>query len=236
MTPNILEDSNIGSKSETYSDDEAELLANWNLEEYPEYVKDIAPIEQMVELYRAPDLDNPKDPNIKKQEYNGFKYMGISADFKTMLSTFAPIGGDYGIAVILWGTERLDVNESAVPKERVYTLSVRNMIGNVYNYSSYFKQASLYDVSDFSHISRVIVGFYQRGDFKDNSNHFIPVHYVFNEKNHLLKPNLFVRNVSVQFGNDLTNKDDSLRIYTANGQTYDPAQKDSLNFKDINLQ
>ena len=232
LTPNLIEDTTIGQKSEAYEDGQAELLANWDLETYPEYTEDVWPLEQMVEIFRADNMDLDTD-----KKYEGFKYMGISADFKTMLNTFSPIAGDYGIAVILWGIERLDVNENAELTQKVYTLSVRDMIGNVYNYSSYFKQASLYDISeDFSRIARVIVGFYQRGNFKDNSNHYIPVYYTLNEQEHLLKPNIFVKNVSIQFGNDLTNKNDSLRIYTINGETYDPAQKDSLNYKNIDLQ
>lgn len=232
LTPNLIEDTTLGKKSKTYEDNRAELLANWNLETYPEYVENKAPIEQMIELYRVDNMDLDTE-----KKYEGFKYMGISAEFKTMLNTFSPIAGDYGIIVIIWGIERLDVNENAELIQKTYTLSVRDMIGNVYNYSSYFKQASLYDISeDFSRIGRVIVGFYQRGNFKDNSNHFIPVHYTFNEEPHLLKPNILVKDVCIQFGNDLTNKNDSLRIYTKNGETYDPAQKDSLNYKNIELQ
>lgn len=232
LTPNLIEDTTLGKKSKAYEDNRAELLANWNLETYPEYVKNKAPIEQMVELYRVDNMDLDTE-----KKYEGFKYMGISADFKTMLNTFSPIAGDYGIIVIIWGIERLDVNENAELTQKTYTLSVRDMIGNVYNYSSYFKQASLYDISeDFSRIGRIIVGFYQRGNFKDNSNHFIPVHYTLNEEPHLLKPNILVKDICIQFGNDLTNKNDSLRIYTKNGETYDPAQKDSLNYKNIELQ
>ena len=250
LTPNLIEDIVLGEKSDIYKDDNiADLLANWDLTK--ELEEEEPPLEQMVEIFRAENLDKIEDSEEReKHDYQGFKYMGISADFKTMLNTFTPIAGDYGIAVILWGADRLDVTENVELKKRTYTLSVRDMIGNVYNYSSYFKQASLYDVSDFKRILKVIVGFYQRGNFKDNTNHFIPVSYTMPKKivnsetgeieeiqeKHLLQPNLFVRNVSVQFGNDLINKNDGLRIYTINGETYDPVQKDALNSKTIESQ
>lgn len=220
LTGNILQDGEVGQKKSNY-DTTYGLVANYNKQEK------IDKKEEVVEIYRAPDLNG--------SGYQGYKYIGISADFKTLLNTFSPIAGDYGIVVTIWHAVKYDVQEDAAIEKRDYFLSVKDMIGNVYNFNTYFKQAALYDISAFGEVQSIIVGFYQRGNFIMSNNKEVPTHYTLNGESHLLSDNILVRNVSVTFGDDLMEDNDRATIFTRNGSTYDPVQEDILNTKTIEL-
>ena len=220
LTGNILQDGEVGQKKSNY-DTIYGLVANYNKQEK------IDKKEEVVEIYRAPDLNG--------SGYQGYKYIGISADFKTLLNTFSPIAGDYGIVVTIWHAVKYDVQEDAAIEKRDYFLSVKDMIGNVYNFNTYFKQAVLYDISAFGEVQSIIVGFYQRGNFFMSNNKEVPTHYTLNGESYLLSDNILVRNVSVTFGDDLMEDNDRATIFTRNGSTYDPVQKDILNTKTIEL-
>ena len=229
LTGNILQDSEVGKKKNNY-DTTCGLVANYNKQGKTVIIdnEEVPSKEEVVEIYRAPDLNG--------SSYQGYKYIGISADFKTLLNTFSPIAGDYGIVVTIWHAVKYDVQEDSAIEKRDYFLSVKDMIGNVYNFNTYFKQAVLYDISAFGDIQSIIIGFYQRGNFLMSNNKEVPTHYTLNGEKHLLSDNILIRNVSVTFGDDLMEDNDRATISTRNGSTYDPAQKDVLNYKNIKLQ
>ena len=96
LTGNLLDDKEFGEKKNGY-DTTYGLVANYNKQgktvsvEMDGEIQEVPAKDEVVEIYRAPDLNG--------SVYQGYKYLGISAEFKTLLNTFSPIAGDYGIVV-----------------------------------------------------------------------------------------------------------------------------------------
>ena len=176
-----------------------------------------------------------KAAGLQDSPYNGYKYMGMSADFKTLIGGYHPTGGDYGLRVIVKYIQELEVTEDTTIQEKIFTLSaVKDMFGAIYNFKTYFPQEALYNVENLT-IDSVEVQFYQDGYFVDDNQ--APFTYdtggmVIDE----FPNNILVKNLSIVFGNDPINENDQVKIYTLNGTTYDSAQKESLNQKTIKLQ
>ncbi len=247
LTNNILEDSKIGNIN-IDPNSETGLLANYNKE------KNEA-VSQLLVLYQSDSLTNTetyiedgKEYEREVSPYSGYKYLGISADFKVLLKQFDTIGGNYGIRIVLEGIQKLDVTENSETIRRVYYLDTKNMIGSVYNFPVYFKQEALFNVEEFDRLSRIIVGVYQDNTFKDINNNSIPynkgglasdgsgVQLIGSDVNELLNDNIFIKNISIKFGDDDISKRDVAKLITLTGKTYDSAQTDILNKKTINLE
>lgn len=200
------------------------LVANFNLQKNsqgPEYVF----------LYQSKNLQECKDINEKN-----FKYMGVSVDFKTLLSAYHVIKGDYGIQIFIQYSYNQENRESEkVYKVSTYRLSTRDMVGAVYNFNTYYKQEALFeidnDIEAGTKIHRIGIMFYQDGNFINSDGH-IDTKYNINK----LK-NILLRNLSIEFGDDLPEDViDEVKIYTTNGQYYDSAQlNEQLNEKRIQL-
>lgn len=228
---NLLEDSTIGE----YENKEYSLLANWNKENsFPEDKNEFPRSQEKVLFDSEGEITS---------EYQGHTYLGITADFKTRLETFSPIDGDYGLRLELRYRDKVSVLQDEVEKTRIYTLSAKNdMIGNVYNYRTYFTQASLFDISDIENITGIKLSFFQDGDFRRNTNKWIPVYYSLgqegtdNYREYLLQDNIFVKDIKIKVGDDLVSKNDRLKIKTLQGLTYSTTQNDALNYKNIELE
>ena len=228
---NLLEDTSIGE----YENKEYSLLANWNKENsFPEDKNEFPRSQEKVLFDSEGEITS---------EYQGHTYLGITADFKTRLETFSPIDGDYGLRLELRYRDKVSVLQDEVEKTRIYTLSAKNdMIGNVYNYRTYFTQASLFDISDIENIAGIKLSFFQDGDFRRNTNKWIPVYYSLgqegtdNYREYLLQDNIFVKDIKIKVGDDLISKNDKLKIKTLQGLTYSTTQNDALNYKNIELE
>ena len=237
LTDNILENSSTATG-------EFCLLANCNKETQ-------AFGKQSLEIYRNDSMTytEGEDANEKVvSPYSGYKYIGISAEVKTLLKQFDTMQGDYGIRIVLEGIQKLDVTENAETVKRVYYLDSKNMIGDIYNFPVYFKQEALFNIEEFDTLSRIIVGIYQGGNFKDIGNENIPynnnglvsdgtgVQLIGDDSNNLLPDNIFIKNISIRFGDDDTSRKDVVKLSTLTGKTYDSAQTDLLNRKTIDLE
>lgn len=184
---------------------------------------------QSITLFKATGLEN-------NTTYQARKYLGISADFKTLLNTFNPIGGDYGIKVLIEYVNKLQVGEvDSDLKLKVFNLSTADMVGSIYNFTTYYHQEALFNIENLQ-IHSIAVIFYQDGGFKDNENQTIPHTYTMGGNEVLYDDNILVKNIDIRLGNDISNNRDTLKIYTLNGTSYDSAQKDALNSKNIYLQ
>ena len=171
---------------------------------------------------------------LQSSPYNGYKYMGISADFKSLLGGFSPTTGDYGLRVVVKYIQENEVTDDTKIKEKIFTLSaVKDMFGDVYNFKTYFPQEALYNVEDLI-IDSVKVEFYQDGNFLNTEGNLIT--YDTTGIIGKIPNNIFMKNLSIVFGNDPISDNDRVKIYPLNGTTYDSAQKESLNLKAIKLQ
>ena len=113
------------------------------------------------------------------------------------------------------------------------------MIGNVYNFNTFYKQEALFKLDNEPEhgmlINQVAVLFYQDGEFRSNDNTLIsPLSPMDNKP---LPDNIFVKDIGIWFGDEIEqDDDDEVEIYTLNGQMYDSAQtNDKLNQKRIHL-
>jgi hypothetical protein len=182
-------------------------------------------------LYLTRNLKDTEAINTKN-----YKYIGLSADFKTLLNAFHTTKGDYGIQIFIQYSRNQEGNEAnRLYNVITYRLSALDMIGAVYNFNTFYNQEALFqidnDIESGVLIHRIGVMFYQDNNFE---NHDGKINTLY-EQNHL--KNIFMKSLSVQFGDDLPDEvTDEATIYTTNGQFYDSAQlNEKLNEKRIYL-
>lgn len=157
----------------------------------------------------------------------GFTRLGISADFKSLLSGLDVVSGSYGLKVVLYAEVVISPGNS---KDSVFVLDFNSsdMIGNPYQFEDYFSQEKVFDISYISSIKRIDVYFYQGNNFLDGSGNKIP--YSMNndyddgilDSDFSLRPNnLFVDNVKIYLGYDKNEfSGETLMVYTNDLMTY----------------
>lgn len=166
--------------------------------------------------------------------YMAYDRMGISADFLTTVYGLGATAGHYGL--------RLDMTVGIYESEGSQTfenysfyLSSADCYGNPYNYGVYTKQEKMFDVSSIlgketdetsnriREVRYLGLVFYQDNDFCTNSNTVIPYKM---ENGNLLPNNLKVKNISINFGYDLSNySTDQIILGSTNGLTYSPSSE-----------
>lgn len=166
--------------------------------------------------------------------YTAYDRMGISADFLTTVYGLGAVAGHYGL--------RLDMTVGIYESEGSQTfenysfyLSSADCYGNPYNYGVYTKQEKMFDVSSIlgketnetsnriREVRYLGLVFYQDNDFCTNSNAVIPYKM---ENGKLLPNNLKVKNISINFGYDLSNySTDQIILGSTNGLTYAPSSE-----------
>jgi len=183
--------------------------------------------ESKITIFQAKGLQN-------SQYDNNYQYLGISGEFKTLLSAYNVRKGEYGLRIGISYVQNLATTEEATIENRVYLLSTSDMIGNLYNFTAYFKQEKLIPLEENKRISAISVEFYQKGDFKDFENNSI----TYNTDNVIgaIPKNILLRNLQITFGNDPLKNKDRIKISTTNGTTYDSANTAAANEKNIKLQ
>lgn len=156
----------------------------------------------------------------------GNQYIGISADFKAPLTNLGIIKGDYGIMVEI---EYKNEKEGNV-YTKLYPLSAKDeMIGDVYNFVSFFPQAALYELDLNNTILSIRAWAYQDGTF-GSANSEITDEQI---QNGTIK----IKNISIKFGKDKSalSEVDDVKLICNNGLFYDPMESESENQKTINL-
>ena len=207
---------------------------------------------------------------------NGFTRLGLSGDFKSLLTSFRCKTGDYGLKVEVTFenssiiTHYGEVNDkgevNAVPGEQiVYTRSTRvlklaaaDMIGNPYQFDTFFQQEKLFDITDLGNIVDIKISFYQEaGSFEnDNENedeNKIPYRDEIETGIYVNYPNnLFVQNVNLSLGFDIRdqqgefvqvysdtayyNDEKSIDVYLRWSHEGEDGQKEPLDFDDYNTE
>lgn len=154
-------------------------------------------------------------------QFAGFTRLGITAGFRTWLNGLDVTTGTYGLKLLIYTDTILT---PGVTRESVYelTLSSADMIGNPYQFESYFTQEKVFDISHINNIKQIDVYFYQNGKFYDGNNNYI----AWQIQDNLLGPqrmsdNLFVDDVKIYLGYEAGRfTDETLMLYTPDSLTY----------------
>lgn len=153
--------------------------------------------------------------------FAGFTRLGVTANFKSLLNGLDVTSGTYGLKLLLY-TETS--TSPGVKDNAVYELSFNSsdMIGNPYQFESYFYQEKVFDISSINNIKQIDVYFYQNGKFYDGNNNYIEWQYI----DSLLGPtrlqnNLFVDDVKIYLGYDMgAFTEETLMLYTNDDLKY----------------
>lgn len=171
---------------------------------------------------------------VSLTETNQYNCVGIQADFKTDLFQEHIIAGNYGLILTLYG-EDASTKELIAPKS--YVLDCSEMYGDPYNYNFYFTQSMVFDLAkDFANtkITNATISFYQNKNFKilgnEELSHTYSTTHTYIDENgdeqteeisRDKQPNLFVKNVVLKFGYNLSDiTEESIRLYSLNDTKY----------------
>lgn len=167
-------------------------------------------------------------------DFAGFTRLGITANFCSWLSGLDVAQGTYGIKILIY----TDISDApgSVKENAVYelTFSSADMIGNPYQFESYFYQEKVFDISNINNIKQIDVYFYQNGQFYDGNGNYIPWQDEDINNSIGLEPskkpnNLFVNDVKIYLGYETgAFTDETLMLYTSDPLTY--------HYKNNNLQ
>ena len=167
-------------------------------------------------------------------DFAGFTRLGITANFRSWLSGLDVAQGTYGIKILIY----TDISDApgSVKENAVYelTFSSADMIGNPYQFESYFYQEKVFDISNINNIKQIDVYFYQNGQFYDGNGNYIPWQDEDINNSIGLEPskkpnNLFVNDVKIYLGYETgAFTDETLMLYTSDPLTY--------HYKNNNLQ
>lgn len=158
--------------------------------------------------------------------FAGFSRLGIGANFRSWLSEFGVVAGVYGIKMLIYTDT---ISSPGVPnKNTVYelTFNTEDMIGNPYQFDTYFYQEKVFDISTIHSINQIDLYFYQDGQFYDGNGQYIKWQADGDSENIGLEPsklpmNLFVSDIEIFLGyasGEFTKE--TLMIGTGDGLTY----------------
>ena len=145
------------------------------------------------------------------QENQIYDTIFLQADFKTLLSNYNIVSGNYGLVLQLY------------TKDTVIdcTFDVSHMLGNPYAFSIYTTQAIKFNISDIGNLTGLKIFFRQDNNFEERVytiNERIAVNYDTDNKPIY---NLFVKNLQVGFGSDITSiPTKTVRLFTSDDLAY----------------
>ncbi len=171
-----------------------------------------------------------------KSNYQGYQYMGLSVEFKTLLPVETLISGKYGIEIAAGFVRNVEGTSAGIETQvKKYVLDSSDMIGSVYNFTTYYEQQALFKLPEEGwNLDALDIYLYQDGSFFERTGNALPITDGFGE---LLNDNILIRNLVIRFGNEKdTGAIDKIRLYTPNGATYDAAQtNEALNERTVRL-
>lgn len=211
----------LGLKTIETNDLKKGLIANCPTELFQNYIT----------IFELESYDKP---------YYGFSKIALKADFQSWLREANCIMGDYGLKVTIdfaaeqtaIKTEDLD-NENISNTNTTYPvvrkemfLSASDMVGNPYQFDTYFSQEKAFDISAYSGLSYIKVEFYQLPDSflinqKNDKGQYKQLPYKNEYDQTLIAPNLFVQNCQIAIGYDLDDKiEDYTELYSSDQSNY----------------
>lgn len=167
-----------------------------------------------------------------------YSMLGIQAQFRSWLGDRHLIKGSYGLKLriqaeaedaneVIPNIDRPDSEETTTPEVAYYefTFDCADMIGDVYNFTSYYEQEQVFNIKDIYQIKKMELIFYQANNFRDKNNQLI--NYKDKEGNLIIPeddPNLFVKDISISLGYDASEFDeDQVFIYSLGSPKYTAA-------------
>ncbi len=161
------------------------------------------------------------------------------------LNRLETVSGDYGLYIKVKYTDEIDTTAS---QEKTFNFSQNDMYGDVYNFTTYFSQEAVFDISDVGNIASIEAFLYQGSNFKrikssgdDKDNYeLIPNKIEYKDINGEpytmeMEPNIFVDNIKISLGYDLNNFDsDAVIAYTLNSTQY--SSSDSAKAREREIQ
>mgnify|MGYP007087773210 FL=1 len=87
----------------------------------------------------------------------------VKADFMNTLNRLETITGDYGLYIKIRYTDEID---TTALQEKTFNFSQNDMYGDVYNFTTYFSQEAVFDISGLGNITNIDVFLYQNSNFK----------------------------------------------------------------------
>ena len=184
------------------------------------------------ELWRA---DLTSNNEFRDLQSNGiYNTLTLKADFKTLLSKYDLVSGNYGLRLDLFIQPSFDNPTQRI--RRYVTLDSSEMMGNPYAFAVYSTQAKKVDIVSTGVIAEMVLWMYQsiNGDgegrkFIEKSGKEIPVNEYIDD--------ILVKNIEIGFGSDIEKvENNTLQIFTSSPPYYvyqDPT--DFTNKKDIEL-
>ena len=151
------------------------------------------------------------------EAFGGFTRLAISADFQAWLKELGILTGEYGLELKI-EVEPEDKNEFGDKEPftnfRICLLNCADMIGNPYNFESFYNQRKIFDISTIKNIKSMELRFYQKtGSFLNRDGVAVEPHTL---------PNIFVKDIVLSLGYDAESfEDDTLIIYTLDSVKYD---------------
>lgn len=185
---------------------------------------------------------NQNNEALRKEEgpaHSAYTRLGIQASFQSWLNPFYTIpadasdeqremasnpryvtSGEYGLRMRVTTIDET-TSKDKEGQEAHYDLYLNcaDMNGNPYDFQSFYTQEKVFDISAIGKIVAIELQFYQKaGSFKDRDNQLIPYQDFLG---HYIKPNLYVKDVYVSLGYDVSEFDkEMIQIYTLDSTTY----------------
>ena len=175
--------------------------------------------------------NNANEKSLYSKEgknFNSYTRLGIQASFRSWLNPFTAEDGKvknvtqgiYGLKLRLAVLKDKTVDEEEQKIEYYdFLLNTNDMNGNPYNFSTYFQQEKLFDISDFREIKSMSLSFYQDNNFKSDDDSVLPSRDFLG--NDLIQPNLFVKDIYISLGYGTEEFDDEkVLLFTDNDSSY----------------
>ena len=171
------------------------------------------------------DISKSKRGTVDDLQANGiYDTLGIQADFKCLLNSYNMRAGTYGLRLDLY--VRLNAKSEKHITKSVY-LDSSEMFGNPYAFTIFATQAKTFDITSIGTIDGMTLWFYQNNDFiyfDGKEERFLEV------DERLLTPNIFVTNVCVSFGSELSKvTDNTIKLFTTNDSSFRQTQPSDIN-------
>lgn len=162
------------------------------------------------------------------------------------LNRLETVSGDYGLYIKVKYTDEINTTAS---QEKTFNFSQNDMYGDVYNFTTYFSQEAVFDISGLGSIINIDAFLYQNSNFKkikstaDGNDDYELIPSKIIEKNQKgeiiyaeeMEPNIFVDNIKISLGYDLNNfNNDAVIVYTLDSAQY--SSSDSAKAREREIQ
>jgi hypothetical protein len=144
------------------------------------------------------------------KEFIGYNRLAIQASFLTLLKSLDVKVGEYGLDLYI----EIASADNEDTETKLCRLSCADMIGNPYNYETYFPQTKIFNIENFEKIVGMKLYFFQqKGSFKNSYDDIV---------SHLNTPaNILTKNIIVSLGYDAEQFDnDTLILFTSSPKKY----------------